>query len=84
MIDVEHILDVLEFCVLVDRLSKKYCPKWMAAFIDDVMNIPNANTLFLKVSTVELSAQRVVNWNFMFSMSGESSLWPVPLWPIPL
>ena len=50
--DVEHILNVLESCVLVDfrihsEFIRKSGPRWMAAFIDDAMNFHHINTFVL-------------------------------------
>ena len=35
----------------ISDFSKKSCPRWMAAFIDDVMNFHQIKTLFLLEST---------------------------------
>ena len=55
--NVEHTLNILEFCVLVDflNLTKKMAQDELAAFIDEVMNIHNINTFVLSASIVNVA-----------------------------
>ena len=53
--NVEHTLHILEFCVLVDfRIRLEFGPRWMAAFIDEVINILHINTFVLYASVAEI------------------------------
>ena len=63
---------------MISKFSWKLRPRWLAAYINDVMNNPYANTLFLYESTANAEVIGALPTygqleNLMFSISGDAA-----------